>query len=248
MRIIGDIACCVAFYTRVPVGRLANGGRSFADAQWAAPIAGAMIGLAAAFTWFLCRTAGLSAEVAAIVCLGAVLLLTGALHEDGAADTADGFGGGRDREHRLAIMRDSRIGTYGTIALTLSLLIRWSAIADFATPAAAAAGLVAAHAFSRALIPVFMRAVSPARSDGLSATAGSPTDRSSAFALFIGVVLSVLLGLASALLVWALAVIWFFALKRLAENRIGGQTGDVVGALQQGAEAIVLIVASTAFG
>ncbi|WP_338320010.1 adenosylcobinamide-GDP ribazoletransferase, partial [Bradyrhizobium ottawaense] len=110
----------------------------------------------------------------------------GALHEDGLADTADGLGGGRTRERKLEIMRDSRIGTYGVCALILSFGLRWSALAAIADPLLVAFALCAAHAAARAGVPAFMSLVPPARPDGLSASAGSPPGRSVAIAFALG--------------------------------------------------------------
>ena len=101
--------------------------------------------------------------------VAATVLVTGCLHEDGLADTADGFGGGGSKERKLEIMRDSRSGAYGVAALVLSILLRVGAIASLVDPALVAAALIAAHAGARAAMPVFMAAVPRARHDGLSA-------------------------------------------------------------------------------
>ncbi|RIK85995.1 MAG: adenosylcobinamide-GDP ribazoletransferase, partial [Hyphomicrobiales bacterium] len=122
--------------------------RAFAETQWAAPVAGALVGLGVGAVAWLALALGLPASLAAAFALAAGIAVTGALHEDGLADTADGFGGGRDRDGKLAIMRDSRIGSYGVLALGLSLIARWAALAALAaaSPAAALAAAVAAHA------------------------------------------------------------------------------------------------------
>ncbi len=89
-----------------------------------------VVGLIGAVVYVLAHRAGLPAWPAAALSVAATLFATGCLHEDGLADTADGFGGGKTREQKLDIMRDSRIGTYGVCALALSLLIRVSALAS----------------------------------------------------------------------------------------------------------------------
>ena len=106
-------------------------------------------------------------------------LVTGALHEDGLADTADGFGGGDTRERKLEIMRDSRIGTYGVCALIVSLLVRADAIASLTDPVLVAPALIAAHAGARAVMPLVMFLLPAARTDGLRSRRGGLRARGS---------------------------------------------------------------------
>lgn len=246
--LFADIIFCLTFYTRLPLGGLAGDERSFADAQWAAPLAGVMIAVGGWIVFWLGFTVGAPALVTAALTLAAILCITGCLHEDGAADVADGFGGGATRERKLEIMRDSRLGTFGVATIVITFLMRWSAIAALATPGAALAGLIAAHAASRALIPAFMALVPPARLTGLSARAGNVNWPVAIGALAIGAVCLVgAFGLAPALVAVIAIALWFFFLKRLCERQIGGQTGDVLGALQQGGEIITLVAASIFF-
>jgi len=183
---------------------------------------------------------------ASVLALAATVLLTGAMHEDGLADTADGFGGGRTRERKLEIMRDSRIGTFGACALGLSLLLRWSAIAALEDSRSVAIALIVAHGAARATLPAFMSLVAPARGEGLSSDAGQPPPASVAIALGLGIVaLAIGFGMSAMLKgVAALAAIGLL-LTRLAQRQIGGQTGDVLGALEQTAEATLLLLATT---
>jgi adenosylcobinamide-GDP ribazoletransferase len=240
-----DLALCLTFYTRLPLGWTANRGRSFAEAQWAAPLAGAAVGLCGAFIFWLGFTVGAPSLLTAALTLTAILCVTGCLHEDGAADVADGFGGGATRERKLEIMRDSRHGTYGIATLIVTFLIRWSAMAALATPLTALAGLIAAHAVSRALIPAFMIVLPPARSNGLSAGAGTPSWRVAGAALAVAAItLLPALGIVGSLIAAALLAAWFFFLRKLSLRQIGGHTGDVLGALQQGGEIIILVIAA----
>ncbi len=180
---------------------------------------------------------GLTPNLAALLTLAATALITGALHEDGLADTADGLGGGRTRERKLEIMRDSRIGTYGVCALILSFGLRWSALAAIANPWAVALALCAAHTAARAGVPAFMSLVPPARSDGLSASAGSPPGRSVAIAFAAGTLaLALALGPGKALVSLILLSLAGLMLARLAIRQIGGQTGDILGAFEQTGE------------
>jgi len=205
------------------------------------PIIGALIGLAGGITYAIAFGLGLPGLVAALIAVAVTALLTGALHEDGLADMADGFGGGRTRENKLALMRDSRIGAYGVLALLLVVAIKVGAVADMKTTGAAIAGLIAAGAASRAVMPALMRWVPPARKDGLSAMAGKPQRDPVWTGIAIAVVISVVLlswtGVVALLVcgIGALVVAW------LAKRQIGGQTGDVLGAAQQVTELLFLL-------
>jgi adenosylcobinamide-GDP ribazoletransferase len=142
-------------------------------------------------------------------------------------------------------MRDSRIGTFGACALVLSIGLRWAALASLAGPMRAAAALIAAHAAARAVPPLLMLLIPPARPDGLSADAGLPPADSVAGAALLGFAALVLaLGLAKGLIAAALLALGLAAMRWLALNKVGGQTGDVLGALEQVCEIIVLLVAA----
>jgi adenosylcobinamide-GDP ribazoletransferase len=170
------------------------------------------------------------------------------LHEDGLADTADGFGGGATAERKLEIMRDSRIGAYGACALALSFLVRWSALIALSEPRYVALALVLAHVSARALLPPFMRHVPPARQDGLASGAGTPPAQSVAIAIGIGIVCLLLgFGLIGAIVASIVLGLLTLALAKLARRQIGGQTGDVLGALEQTAEAAILLIATARF-
>ncbi len=119
------------------------------------------------------RVVGLPDLAAAALAFGASALLTGALHEDGLADVADGFGGGRDPAAKLEIMRDSRLGTYGALILLVSFVAKLSALAAL-PDAFVVQGLIAAHALARGVLPSMAMSLSYARKDGLAANAGRP--------------------------------------------------------------------------
>jgi len=240
-----DILACLAFYTRLPATAAAPPGRAFAAAQWAAPLAGLAVALCAAATFALAAFFALRVPLAALLAVAAAMLATGALHEDGLADTFDGFGGGRTRERKLEIMRDSRIGSYGAAALAFSVLLRAAALAAVAAPWAALWALLAAHMAARALIPAFMHFTPPARADGLAAGVGTVPRETAIAALVLGAVALLPLGLTGALAAALLLAAWGAGLRRLAERQIGGHTGDVLGALEQGGEIIILLVASS---
>jgi adenosylcobinamide-GDP ribazoletransferase len=175
--------------------------------------------------------------LAAVLAVAAQVLLTGGLHEDGLADVADGFGGGRSRADKLRIMRDPRLGSFGALALVLALLARIAALIALAGPALAGAALVAAGAVSRAGLPAIMASLPPARDDGLAAGAGRPHPLRAAAAAAIGALLAFALlppGAAAGGLIGAAGALLLIA--HLARRQLGGYTGDVLGAAQQLAE------------
>jgi adenosylcobinamide-GDP ribazoletransferase len=242
-----DLRIAISLCTRLPVGTSAAvGAGDVARAGWAFPLAGALIGVIAAAVYWLADHLHIPPISASVLALATSVLLTGAMHEDGLADTADGLGGGKTREQKLEIMRDSRIGTFGACALGLSLLSRWSALTALEDTRSVAIALIVAHAGARAILPAFMSLVAPARSDGLSSGAGRPPPISIAVALGLGIVaLSIGFGLKAMLTgVAALATIALL-LAFIARRQIGGQTGDVLGALEQCAEAALLLLATT---
>ena len=240
-----DVAAALLFSTRLPLPRAAAiTGTDIARAGWALPIAGAVVGLMAAVVYWLARGTGLPPLVAAALTVAAILLATGCLHEDGLADVADSFGGGT-RERKLEIMRDSRIGTYGVCVLVVSLLLRTAALATIANPALAALVLVATHMAARSHMALFMRLVPPARADGLSVGVGAPPRASVIAALIIGVVvLGIGLGPTAGVFAIVLLAAEFAFLRWLCMRQIGGQTGDVLGALEQTGEMTILLVAA----
>ena len=243
-QILTDIALCLAFFTRLPIPRIEVQHRTLGEAIWAAPLVGVAVALVGSVIYALAVLTGLSAGIGAALALAAMMLATGCLHEDGLADVADGFGGGTTREKKLEIMRDSRIGTYGTVALILSILARWSAISDLASPLHVLCGLVAAQAASRALLPAFMHLLPPARPDGLAATAGWVSPETAMIAAAIGLAGLLFIGPAGLIAAVLTLAIVFFAFRHLCLRQIGGQTGDTLGALQQLADITVLIVAA----
>jgi adenosylcobinamide-GDP ribazoletransferase len=235
----------VLFLTRLRYGpTLPVEVTAIAQGAWAFPIAGVLVGLIGAVVYLLVHRMGLPSWPAAALSVAATMAATGCLHEDGLADTTDGFGGGQTRELKLDIMRDSRIGTYGVCALVLSVLLRVSALASLADTALVVPALIAAHSAARASLPVVMYFVPPARREGLSASAGQPPREGVIAAAVLGVLIVALcLGpvLAIAALILLVAVIALLAWLSLAQ--IDGQTGDVLGALEQACEIAILLVA-----
>lgn len=168
-----DILTGFGLLTRLP---LPNHTAKGAEAGWAWPFVGLGLGLIGWAVGFVAVAAGMADPLVAVLVVGVMIMATGGLHEDGLADTADGLWGGWTRERRLEIMRDSRIGSYGVIALVLVLLARVFAvflvINLWVWPA-----LVAAAVLSRGVLPGVMALVPNARDDGLSRGVGRPSLR-----------------------------------------------------------------------
>lgn len=246
---LSDLTGAARFLTRLPLKREDTAaGEELARTTRAFPLVGAGIGLAGGVVYGAADWLGLPSVIAAFLALGAMILLTGGLHEDGLADVADGFGSGADAQEKLDIMRDSRIGAFGVIALILSLAIRAGALAALAAPGAVLAALVVAGAGSRAATAAVMAWLEPARSDGLAATAGQPSSDRVWTAVALGTAAAVLIfgpgaGVLAALIGGAAAA----GVGHLARRQIGGSTGDVLGAVQQVSEGAILLVAVAAY-
>lgn len=247
-----DFLIAAMFFTRLPLPSThidADEPPSLGAAARAFPLAGLLIGALGALALMIASKFGWHPVVAVLIALGAVALITGALHEDGLADVADGFGGGRDREGKLAIMRDSRIGSFGVMALIFSVGIRAGTLASFFGPGTAALALIAAHVLSRATLPAAMLWLAPARGDGLGAGAGRPDPDGALTGGILAVAIAFLTigfgaGLAAAVAAAAAALI----VGLIAQRQIGGQTGDVLGATQQAAETAAILGAAWVLG
>ena len=242
-----DFAVATALLTRLPMDRAVPADGTVAAAAWAFPLVGAGIGALAAIAFLIAELLALGPGPAAFLAVLAGVAVTGAFHEDGLADTLDGFMGGHDREQKLAIMRDSRQGTHGVLALVFSVGLRTAALAAIAEPLHAGLALLAAHAFSRGLLPATMLALAPARADGLGATAGTPSRGMAIAAAVIGLVVTIgALGPAKGGVGIILAAGAVTLAALLARRQIGGYTGDVLGAFQQTGEIVMLLVAAAA--
>ena len=214
-----------------------------ASAAWAYPMAGLVVGALAAATGLVAHAMGLPAPLCGLFALASIILSTGALHEDGLADTADGLWGGWTPERRLEIMKDSRIGAYGVIALFLGLSARWAALWMLfsADPSVAAASLLVAATASRAMLPPVMAVVPNARQDGLSAQVGDVPLTAALVAVIIALIIAVIFSGWGGLMALIWASSGAFGVAWLAMKKIGGQTGDILGATQQVAEIAILM-------
>ncbi|MBO6947410.1 MAG: adenosylcobinamide-GDP ribazoletransferase [Rhodospirillales bacterium] len=245
LRPIRDLRVAVLFLTRVPVGRIIGlETESLARAAWAFPLAGSIVGGISGGVLYAVAGTEISPLGCALVALAVQVFVTGALHEDGIADVADGLGA-HVRERTLEIMRDSRIGAYGVLALIFSVGLRAAMISGIPGPGFAFAAILAAAMVSRGVLPLVMHMMPPARMDGLSKNAGQPDLGRAALALAIGLAgLFTLLPLSVAFSAIVIAAVLGGAVLWWAHVRLGGQTGDVLGALQQVTEIAVYVAAA----
>jgi adenosylcobinamide-GDP ribazoletransferase len=240
--------CALQFLTRVPVP--SNPRFEMAWITRSAryyPLVGQLIGalcagvlLVAAKVW--------PGWTPALLAMAVGVLATGAFHEDGLADTADGLGGGQDRAQRLAIMKDSRIGSYGAIALGLCLALKVSALAGF-TPAVAAWLLLAAHGAGRAAAVVamyFLRHVSDPATAKYKPTAEGVHAGEVLFAVLVALWPLAFLAPVQAVLAVAGGALFALLLALTARRLVGGYTGDVLGAIEQMFELGFLLAAGAA--
>lgn len=256
-----DLRVATAFLTRLPVqppllpanddtvaGEQADKPADYlAGATAMFPVVGFVIGAVGALVLAITHAIGLHPIASALLAVAAMAILTGGLHEDGLADFVDGLGGGTRVEERLNIMRDSRIGAFGTLALIIDVELRATFISQLASLQLAVAAVIVAALASRAVIPAVMRWTPPARSDGFAFDAGrpQPTELTIALALtlvalfltfsIVGAVAALLAGAAGAAVV-----------ALIARKRLGGHTGDVLGAAQQVSEILILAAIAAA--
>lgn len=237
-----DTLSALAFFSRVPVKpRPTEFDLRSISGAW--PLAGALLALAPALLFLLASAIRIQSIAAAVLALAAMAFLTGGLHEDGLADTADGFGGGATREKKLELMRDSRLGTYGALALVFSIVLKASALGAIGlSPWRGALAIVCVAALSRALALWHWSATEAARSNGMAASAGRPDQESLTVAALTGLAAAVLLLQAfhlAAIVALLLAGAGVGLFSRLAEKQVGGHTGDTIGAAQQITEALL---------
>jgi len=239
-----EFRLALGFFTRLPLKAppgLSEGG-PIAEAARAFPVAGAVVGLIGSLIYLLAVELGLSGLLAALLAVAATVIVGGALHEDGLADFADMLGVRGDRERKLAVMRDSRIGSYGVLALGFSTAIKVSALVGLGDPWLVAGALITAHACGRATLPIIMRSLPLARANGLAVDAGKP----SAAATYQGIGVALLIsafacGPGAALVSVVVAIVAAFLISEVARRQIGGYTGDVLGAAQEAAQLAIFV-------
>jgi adenosylcobinamide-GDP ribazoletransferase len=248
---VAELVAAFGLLTRLPMPRRIEGAPS-GRAIWAWPVVGAVVGAIGAVLFLVAARLGLAPWLSALLALAATMLVTGGLHEDGLADMADGIGGGGTAERRLAIMKDSRIGSFGALALIFSVILRAGALATIAmaaAPGVVAGALVLAGVIGRTGMLVPLLLLRPARPGGLGAMLGPPEPIRVGIAAAIAVVLALLLrpvAMVEPMIV--AAVIATGVVTWIAWRRLGGQTGDVLGAVEQVTECAVLLALSAGVG
>lgn len=238
--LIGDFRTALAMLSRLPAG----GGAVTPRIAWAFPLVGALLGAIGGLAYVLAAALHLPPWLAAFWALAAEIGVAGGLHEDGLADSADALGAEASPARRLEILRDSRIGVFGALALILALGIRASAIAAIAAMGGAGAVLAAmmvAGASARAAMIGVPFLLAPARRDGLGAGLGRlPAGASLVGVGLAGALALTLLGPGRALGVALIAALALFVVAGLAARRLGGYTGDIYGAVAAVAACCVL--------
>lgn len=241
--LLTETARAISFLSRLPVPDRYFAGHdgSLRRTVAAFPLASLVIALPTALLIAVLSAAGAAAVLVALIALSVQIMLTGALHEDGLSDTADGLGGGRSRDRALAIMKDSRIGTYGALALILSVATRLAALMILVVelpPLAAGLSWLAAAVLSRTLMIWHWSSLASARTDGVAASAGTPEAESARIAFVLGAAITAALSLCALpfyawFLACAVALAGVLGFTRHCRVRLGGHTGDTIGASQQ---------------
>ena len=230
-RRIAEFQVAFMLLTRLPAGRLGEYVPELAAAKWAFPMVGLFVGGSLAGVYITLNSLGLPAGLAATLALAAGMMMTGGLHEDGLADCADGFCGGHSRDQKLEIMRDSRVGSYGVLALILVIGARIMALATLPATGQSLILLISLAMVSRLMMVVCLSWLPSARAEGLGHQAGK--DGCVSVVVAAGLCIPVLLFSGGLILSSLAALCGVTAVVGWIANRqIGGQTGDVCGAVQ----------------
>ena len=228
---LAELQTAFMLLTRIPVGNLTAHVPKLSDALWAFPVVGYVVGGIIAGCYLFTSQIFLSSVAAAIFGLIVGLLCTGAIHEDGLADCADGFGGGQKKEKKLDIMKDSAIGTYGTLALILVLGLRILMLSSLPAMLEMVLLIINCAVISRLAMVGFLYFLPAVRQEGL----GSQASINNIFPLFLaGIIASPALIFVAFVSYFAIIAILVAALLWgiIAKYHVGGQTGDVCGAGQ----------------
>jgi adenosylcobinamide-GDP ribazoletransferase len=243
-----SLLMALRFYSRLPTVNTPHLRPDLNRIALTLPLASVVIGALPVVLLLVLEWFGAPTFFAATMAVALLVILTGAMAEDAVADAADGLFGGHSIEQRLEIMRDSRHGTYGVCAIVVLLVARVAAVGSISSPLEAAAILLTAPLIARSGALWLTLALPAARSGGAAATAGQVTQRNFVIGMAMAVVFSFLtagfaVGLPGLLVAYALAVVVALGWANLCRRMIGGQTGDLIGAMQ----ALLEIAALTAF-
>ena len=243
-------ALAVHFLTRIPTPfDIDYSPERLRDANRYYPLVGAIIGTVAAIAFFLANLA-LPILIAVLIATAATALLTGAFHEDGLADTFDGISGAYDRTKSLEIMHDSRIGTFGALALILVISLKVASLTAIADTATIITALIAAHIISRTSTVIVKATSTYARENGIAGPQDLPLRPINAIIAIITALLTLaaialILNPTAALLTIAGATIGHILIRIYFQPRLKGHTGDTLGATQQITELSIYVALAT---
>ena len=247
-----DALMAASFLTRIPFPQPHPFDRTLMQAAWCFPVIGALIGLSGGLLLLVLLILGIPQLISAFIMMAFLATLTGGLHEDGLADTADGLGGGNDKASKIAIMRDSHIGTYGTLSLIIIYGIKAGAIMSLVEQPHAIVpifALISAHCVSRFLILPVTHFLNLASETGMAKFAGKAKWRTIMYGLIITIsILVLMLPISKVLVILTLASLAVLGLALVVNFLIGGYNGDTLGAAQQVAETVILIYLASAAG
>ena len=249
---LAELQLAFMLLTRLPAGTLTSHLPELAHARWAFPIVGCIVGGIIAVSYIILSLLLLPSFAAAILAITAGLFSTGAIHEDGLADCADGFGGGQNREKKLAIMRDSAIGSYGTLSLIIIMGLRISLLSMLPAKLEIVTPIIICAVISRYAMVGYLCLLPAARQDGLGNQAsGNQTSGDNISALLLAGLIAlpafvigafgliyVIIAIVSVALIWGV----------IAKYQLGGQTGDVCGAGQIICETAGWLIIATIYG
>ena len=249
---LAELQLAFMLLTRLPAGTLTSQLPELAHARWAFPIVGCIVGGIIAASYIILSLLLLPSFAAAILAITAGLFSTGAIHEDGLADCADGFGGGQNREKKLAIMRDSAIGSYGTLSLIIIMGLRISLLSMLPAKLEIVTPIIICAVISRYAMVGYLCLLPAARQDGLGNQAsGNQTSGDNISALLLAGLIAlpafvigafgliyVIIAIVSVALIWGV----------IAKYKLGGQTGDVCGAGQIICETAGWLIIATIYG
>lgn len=238
--LISQCAVALMFLTRLPVSDrvFQNGYPSLQSALWAFPLIGVLLGIIGTASFMVAKWLSLPDSIAVVVMLGTLVLATGALHEDGLADTADGFGTYKDAKGIARIMKDSLIGSYGAVMLVLMTLLRGAAFLEI-NHEALLFSLMAAMATGRGFVPIALTLTPLSPHASLGKMLHKPTKATLLAVSAICALCYLLIPFGNLLTALLASMIAFVIIRQLAVKKIDGLTGDVMGT--------IIIVTETAF-
>ena len=244
-----DMLLSVSFLTRIPISKDLLFERHLMDAAWSFPLIGGLVGFLGGMVALLLSYFNISPIIISFITIGAIILLTGGLHEDGLADTADGFGINKNPEGKINIMRDSQIGVYGTLALIIAISVKAVALSELINKDqffACVIALIVSGALSRSTIVGIAFFLEKASETGLASVAGKPRATVVGICFLISILLCIfLLPLTKVLAAILLSIVTTVVIGFLSKKQINGYTGDILGAAQMLSETALLIYLAT---